>query len=119
MGVGNTRVAAPGPKRADHFGGVSSKKNAARIQMVQALRLVRIRANPNDVALDVLAKLPLQALANHIFAAGNCGVGVGCHLVIDAPHRIAHQVKDAVRSQLPTVLDVLVHIEPTARNIPS
>lgn len=33
---------------------------------------------------------------------------------VEHSHRIAHQVKDAVRAELPTVLDVLVHIEPTA-----
>jgi cation diffusion facilitator family transporter len=29
-------------------------------------------------------------------------------------HRIAHAIKDRIRSQIPTVLDVLVHIEPAA-----
>ncbi len=33
---------------------------------------------------------------------------------VEHSHRIAHQVKDAVRAELPTVLDVLVHIEPTS-----
>ena len=92
IGVGNAGVAPPGPKRADHFGGVSSKKDMTGAQMVQALGFISIGAHPNDVAFDVFAKLPLQALAHHIFAAGDCGVGVGCHLVIDAPNRIAHQV---------------------------
>lgn len=33
-------------------------------------------------------------------------------MTVERSHRIAHQVKDAVRDAVPTVLDVLVHIEP-------
>ena len=92
MGIGNAGVAAPGPKWADHFGGVSDKKDTTNTQMVQALGFISIGADPHDVAVDVGTKLALQSLTHHVFAAGVRRVGVGCHLVIDAPHLIAHQV---------------------------
>ncbi len=39
-------------------------------------------------------------------------VGVNADLTVRAGHRIAHEVKDAVRAANPAIADVLVHIEP-------
>ena len=43
-------------------------------------------------------------------------IEVDPQMTVQAAHSIAHQVKDAVRREIPTVRDVLVHIEPT-RNL--
>ena len=39
-------------------------------------------------------------------------VEVDPQMTVQRSHEIAHQVKDNVRSQVPRVRDVLVHIEP-------
>ena len=39
-------------------------------------------------------------------------VGVAPELTVREGHRIAHEVKDAIRSEKPPIADVLVHIEP-------
>ena len=40
-------------------------------------------------------------------------VGVDAEISVREGHRIAHEVKDAIRGAIPEVADVLVHIEPT------
>ena len=40
-------------------------------------------------------------------------VQVDPQMTVQKAHEIAHRVKDAIREQLPTVYDVLVHIEPS------
>ncbi len=39
-------------------------------------------------------------------------VEVDPHITVQHGHDIAHQVKERVRGQLPSVYDVLVHVEP-------
>ena len=41
-------------------------------------------------------------------------VGVDAEMSVREGHRIAHEVKDAIRAAIPEVADVLVHIEPAA-----
>ena len=41
-------------------------------------------------------------------------VGVDAEISVREGHRIAHEVKDAIRGAIPEVADVLVHIEPAA-----
>jgi divalent metal cation (Fe/Co/Zn/Cd) transporter len=41
-------------------------------------------------------------------------VGVNADLTVREGHRIAHDVKDAIRAANPAVSDVLVHIEPAS-----
>ena len=41
-------------------------------------------------------------------------VGVDAEMSVRNGHRIAHEVKDAIRAGIPEVADVLVHIEPSA-----
>lgn len=40
-------------------------------------------------------------------------VGVAAELTVREGHRIAHEVKDAIRTAQPAIADVLVHIEPS------
>ena len=42
-------------------------------------------------------------------------VGVDAEMSVREGHRIAHEVKDAIRTAIPEVADVLVHIEPAAQ----
>ena len=42
-------------------------------------------------------------------------VGVAGELTVREGHRIAHEVKDAIRTAQPAIADVLVHIEPSER----
>ncbi len=41
-------------------------------------------------------------------------IGVEAEMSVREGHRIAHEVKDAIRAAIPEVADVLVHIEPAA-----
>ncbi len=41
-------------------------------------------------------------------------VGVDAEMSVREGHRIAHEVKDAIRGRIPEVVDVLVHIEPAS-----
>ena len=41
-------------------------------------------------------------------------VGVNAEISVREGHRIAHEVKDAIRAAIPEVADVLVHVEPAA-----
>ena len=42
-------------------------------------------------------------------------VEVNPQMTVMRSHEIAHQVKDNIRQRIPTVFDVLVHIEPTGQ----
>jgi cation diffusion facilitator family transporter len=46
-------------------------------------------------------------------------VGVDADLTVREGHRIAHEVKDAVRASNPAIADVLVHIEPVGPPAPT
>ncbi|MEN9675008.1 MAG: hypothetical protein RIS76_904 [Verrucomicrobiota bacterium] len=46
-------------------------------------------------------------------------VRVEPQMTVAAAHGIAHQVKDAIRESHPAVRDVLIHIEPSASNLPA
>ncbi len=46
-------------------------------------------------------------------------IEVDPEMTVDRAHGIAHGVKDAIRRQVPSVRDVLVHIEPAGRNYAS
>ena len=43
-------------------------------------------------------------------------VEVDPHMTVINAHRIAHEVKDAIRGKLASVKDVLIHIEPARRD---
>jgi hypothetical protein len=92
VGVGDAGVAAAGAERADHLGRIAHQEQAAVPHRVDAFAAVGVRADPDDLDLAVGAELARQALAHHVFAADVLGVGVGRHLVVDAPDVVAHQV---------------------------
>ncbi len=77
------------------MGRVAGKKHAAVAQPVQAFAAVGVRADPDDLAFIVAefaAELGIQPGAHHVFPADFLRVGIGRHLVIDAPDAVGHQV---------------------------
>ena len=72
-----------------------------------------IRAAAAQVAgVDLVQKAFVRRMGNRLLV--DMHVHVNPLFTVEHSHRIAHQVKDAVRAELPSVLDVLVHIEPSA-----
>jgi len=63
------------------------------VHLVESTHNLRVRKMGLDYFVDI-----------HVRVNGLLSVKVG--------HDIAHDVKDAVRNQLPNITDVLVHIEP-------
>jgi cation diffusion facilitator family transporter len=68
-----------------------------------------------DIATTVpgvclVEKCIVRKMGFHLFV--DMHVHVDPQLTVEQAHRIAHAVKDTVRQELPTVYDVLVHIEP-------
>ena len=92
VGIGNAGVAAACTKGADHFSRVAYEKHTTVLQLVQALGFVGIRPDPDNLALHIAAELFGQSFAHHVFAADIGRVCVRCHLVINAPDIVAHQV---------------------------
>ncbi len=80
----------PAPEVLEHI-----RSSAARVEGVDLVQKTFVRRMGNRFLVDM-------------------HVHVDPRFSVEHSHRIAHQVKDAVRAELPTVLDVLVHIEPTA-----
>jgi divalent metal cation (Fe/Co/Zn/Cd) transporter len=73
-----------------------------------------IRAAAASVAgVDLVQKAFVRRMGNRLLV--DMHVHVNPMFTVEHSHRIAHLVKDAVRGELPSVLDVLVHIEPTAQ----
>ena len=95
VGVLYTRIAAACAKRADHMRRVTRKKHPSVAQRVNTFTAVSVRAYPDNLALvgrQSTAKLGIQSLPHHVFAADQFGVGVWCHLVVNAPDAVGHQV---------------------------
>ena len=110
---------------ADHWGGFG----VGLIVLFTAFRVVRdtsdelMDAMPDDERIEHIRRVALNSpgvLGIEKIYARKVGLQyhVELHLEVDPQmtveraHGIAHQVKDRVREQLPSVYDVLVHIEP-------
>ncbi len=83
-------------------------------------------ASPNPAVADDIRKIAtgtpgvarvekciVRKMGYHFFAEMH--VEVEPQMTVQRAHQIAHQVKDKVRTQLPSVRDVLVHIEPAGQ----
>ena len=90
--IGYARIASTRAKGADSFYRITQKEYPANAQLIHALASVGIRPDPHDLHSDIRAKLALQALAHHVFTAHVLWVCIGCHLVVNTPHIIGHQV---------------------------
>jgi cation diffusion facilitator family transporter len=67
-------------------------------------------------SVDCIQKILVRRMGNRLLV--DMHVHVHPLMTVEHSHRIAHQVKDVVRHAVPTVLDVLIHIEPSAHPIP-
>ncbi len=63
-------------------------------------------------SVDRVQKTLVRRMGNRLLV--DMHVHVHPLMTVEHSHRIAHQVKDAVRQAVPPVLDVLIHIEPSA-----
>ena len=61
--------------------------------------------------VDAVEKCIARKTGYHYFV--DMHVEVDPKMTVERAHEIAHQVKDAIRHEFPTVVDVLVHIEPS------
>lgn len=61
--------------------------------------------------VNTVEKCIVRKMGFHYFV--DMHVQVDPRMTVRDAHEIAHRVKDAIREQLPTVYDVLVHIEPS------
>lgn len=61
--------------------------------------------------VDCIEKCVVRKMGYHHFV--DLHVHVAPHMTVQRAHEIAHQVKDEIRGKLPSVRDVLVHIEPS------
>ena len=72
-------------------------------------RIHEIASSINGV--DEVEKCFVRKMGYHYFV--DMHVQVDPQMTVEIAHRIAHAVKDEIRRQLPSVSDVLVHIEPS------
>jgi divalent metal cation (Fe/Co/Zn/Cd) transporter len=63
--------------------------------------------------VDKVETCIVRKMGYHLFV--DMHIEVDAQMTVERAHRIAHDVKDKVRGKLPTVYDVLVHIEPSER----
>jgi len=74
----------------------------------------RIRKISEEVAgVDRVEKCLVRKMGHQYYA--DMHVEVDPQMTVQRSHEIAHDVKDRIRSRLPRVHDVLIHIEPSAR----
>jgi len=85
-------------------------------------------ASPNPAVADDIRKIAtgtpgvarvekciVRKMGYHFFAEMH--MEVDPQMTVQRAHQIAHEVKDRVRTQLPSVRDVLVHIEPSRSEV--
>jgi divalent metal cation (Fe/Co/Zn/Cd) transporter len=61
-------------------------------------------------AVERVEKCLVRKMGYHFFV--DMHVEVNPQMTVEKAHEVAHSVKNRVRSELPAVRDVLVHIEP-------
>lgn len=129
LGISIAIFGGPGYERADSVAAMI----AAVVIAVNGWRLLRPAVDElMDTAPNLALNAEIQEIARtvpDVQAVEKCFVRkmgylffVDMHIEVDPAmtvqraHDIAHAVKDAVRSRLPNVSDVLVHIEPSGRS---
>lgn len=128
IGIGISLWAGPGYESADDWAALF----ASGVILVNAARLIgdplhqlldadagKIREHVRAVAIAV----PGVRGVEKVFARkSGLRIWVDMHLEVDPDlvvreaHRIAHEVKDQVRAELPEIADVLVHVEPASES---
>ena len=125
IGISIALIGGPGWEPADDWAALLACGligfNGWRL-LIPALHEAMDMAAPVEVRDDVVKRaLTVPGVADiekcRIRKAGlehyvDIHVGVDAELTVREGHRIAHDVKDAIRAARPSVADVLVHIEP-------
>ncbi|HWH69124.1 MAG TPA: cation diffusion facilitator family transporter [Candidatus Sulfotelmatobacter sp.] len=76
--------------------------------------VARIRGIGEGIpGVDRIQKCLVRKMGYHLYVEMH--VHVDPLMTVERGHEIAHEVKDAIRVQIPAVQDVLVHIEPSRR----
>lgn len=129
VGIAIALVGGPGYEPADDWAALA----ACGIIALNAVRFVRLSigelmdADPKtsltqcipDTALCVdgakrVEKVLLRKMGPHVYV--DLHLEVDPDLSVREAHRIAHEVKDAIRTRWPEVADVLVHVEPAVES---
>ena len=78
-------------------------------EMVEHIRRIAETAS----GVEAVEKCLVRKMGYHYYV--DMHVEVDPQMTVQRSHEIAHDVKDRIRSQIDTVRDVLVHIEPALR----
>ena len=125
IGISVALVGGPGYESADDYAAMLAAGvigyNGWRLLRPAMNELMDIAPEPDflDQIKSIAAQTPdvievekclVRKTGNEYFV--DMHIEVDPQMTVDRAHAIAHQVKDAIRHQLPAVRDVLVHIEP-------
>ncbi|MBU0638278.1 MAG: cation diffusion facilitator family transporter [Planctomycetes bacterium] len=126
IGITIALIGGSGYEQADEWAALF----AAGVIVVNAVRLIRpplhelMDAEPTEIIDRVRAtasQVPGVVAIEKVFGRkGGMRYWIDIHVEVDpdmtvhAAHSVAHDVKDAIRTELPAVQDVLVHIEPAS-----
>jgi cation diffusion facilitator family transporter len=130
IGIGVALIGGKGYESADDVAALL----AAGVIAWNGWRLLRPAMNElMDASPDVAMRAEIRSIAGRVPGVDDvekCLIRkmgyqyfVDMHLEVDPEmtvlqaHRVAHQVKDRIRVELPSVSDVLVHIEPSKRRV--
>ena len=117
-------MGGPGYEPADDWAALFASGvilfNAARLSRAPLRELMDAEADHLHGRIREVAAAASGVLGVEKVFARKSGLHywVDMHLEVDpqmtvrAAHRVAHDVKDAIRAALPQVVDVLIHIEP-------
>jgi cation diffusion facilitator family transporter len=126
IGIGVALVGGPGYESADDIAAIVAAGiiawNGWRLlrpamdELMDASPDLALNAKIRDIArlipgVDGVEKCRVRKMGYHYFV--ELHVEVNPELTVRRAHEVAHQVKDLIRSRLPAVYDVLVHIEPS------
>jgi cation diffusion facilitator family transporter len=75
-------------------------------------RILRIASSTKGV--DLIEKCLVRKTGYHLYV--DLHAHVDPNMTVAISHEIAHRVKDAIRAEVPAVLDVMVHVEPYTRD---
>jgi len=132
IGIGVALIGGPGYESADDYAAMV----AAVVIAFNGWRLLRPAMNElmdRTPTGDIVDRIPdlarsipgveniekcfIRKMGYHYFV--DMHVEVNPDMTVSCSHRIAHEVKDKVRNEIPAVYDVLVHIEPRRSAAPA
>ena len=73
------------------MGDIAGEEDAAMAEAVHQLGAIAVRSDPDDLDLG-LAEMPAQPVAHGRGIGDRRGVGIGAHLVVEAPDAVRHRM---------------------------